>query len=292
MERVSADLGEILKEQSFESIKDANRFLESLLTKTGGCLPRRKPTTALERAQDLCWDAYDEPNPARAMAKAKRALELSPDCADAYNILAAYEARTTQEALTLYEEGVKAGERALGSEFFEENEGHFWALLETRPYMRARAGLAEALWALGRLEEAATHYEAMLALNPNDNQGNRYHLLALYLGQGRLEDSAKLLDRYREDAGAEFAWTRVLVAFLRGEQRRAKRLLREARKSNPHVPPLLLGRRRLPQRSPDYVELGGRDEAGAYVGLFGGLWRKHPEALAWLEAALPQRTQR
>ena len=48
-------------------------------------------------------------------------------------------AETPEQALELYRKGVEAGERALGSESFNEYAGHFWGHLETRPYMRARA---------------------------------------------------------------------------------------------------------------------------------------------------------
>ena len=32
---------------------------------------------------------------------------------------------------------VETGQRTLGEQFFKENRGHFWGILETRPYMRA-----------------------------------------------------------------------------------------------------------------------------------------------------------
>jgi Tetratricopeptide repeat len=40
--------------------------------------------------------------------------------------------------------------------------------------MRARAGLAATLDALGDVEAAIGHYRDMLRLNPGDNQGIRY----------------------------------------------------------------------------------------------------------------------
>ena len=65
-----------------------------------------------------------------------------------------------------------AGRRAgAGPAFFKENAGDFWGLIETRPDVRARAGLANTLWSLQRRDEAAQHYRALLALNPEDNQG-------------------------------------------------------------------------------------------------------------------------
>ncbi|HXY17585.1 MAG TPA: tetratricopeptide repeat protein [Gaiellaceae bacterium] len=69
---------------------------------------------------------------------------------------------------------VAAGERALGPRIFAEGAGYFWGLVETRPYMRARAALAALLWKLGRREEALEHARELLRLNPNDNQGIRY----------------------------------------------------------------------------------------------------------------------
>src|SRR2546421_12928373 len=48
--------------------------------------------------------------------------------------------------------------------------GHFWGFLETRPYMRARAGLASTLLQLGDIDSALAHYRDMLKLIPNDNQ--------------------------------------------------------------------------------------------------------------------------
>jgi hypothetical protein len=39
--------------------------------------------TDLEKAQNLMWDAWDEPVRSKRIAMARRALEISPDCADA-----------------------------------------------------------------------------------------------------------------------------------------------------------------------------------------------------------------
>lgn len=61
----------------------------------------------------------------------------------------------------------------------QRDVGHFWGLLETRPYLRTRLGLAHALWTAGRRAEAVQHLQDMLRLNPNDNQGVRYTLARL-----------------------------------------------------------------------------------------------------------------
>jgi tetratricopeptide (TPR) repeat protein len=83
----------------------------------------------------------------------------------------------------LYAKGVEAGELALGPRGFKEYAGHFWGFLETRPYMRARAGLASTLLQLGDVDGALAHYRDMLKLNPNDNQGIRYVVAGCLLKQ-------------------------------------------------------------------------------------------------------------
>jgi len=40
-------------------------------------------------------------------------LSISPDCADAYNLLAEEEAKTLEEAKDLYQKGMEAGRRAI-----------------------------------------------------------------------------------------------------------------------------------------------------------------------------------
>src|SRR5262249_54513250 len=130
----------------------------------GGADPDSPPA----KAQALLDRAFAQRNADRRVPPAREALALWPDCADAYVVLAEH-ARTRKEAAALLEQGIAAGERALGPETFQRDAGHFWGLLETRPYMRARMELAMALWTLGRRDEAVQHLQELLRLNPGDN---------------------------------------------------------------------------------------------------------------------------
>jgi hypothetical protein len=104
-------------------------------------------------------------------ALASSARAISPLCADAYK-LSAEEAGLIQEARDLYAKGIEAAELALGAKGFEEYAGHFWGFLETRPPMRARAGLAIVLMKFGEEDAAIGHFRGMLEPNPNDNRGS------------------------------------------------------------------------------------------------------------------------
>ncbi len=42
----------------------------------------------LKKAQDIIYDAWEVTDPKRRVALARKALEISPDCADAYALLA------------------------------------------------------------------------------------------------------------------------------------------------------------------------------------------------------------
>src|SRR6266849_8248469 len=156
------------------------RAIEGFMSAIGG----RQSDDATAKAQDVIYEAWDQTNPRARVALARKALTISPLCADAYVLLAEEQAKSAEERLEYYRKGVEMGGQALGSEGFKEYAGHFWGFLETRPYMRARAGLASTLLQLGDIDDALAHYRDMLKLNPNDNQGIRYVLAGCLLRQG------------------------------------------------------------------------------------------------------------
>lgn len=237
---------------------------------------------ALSRAQDTMYDAWDADGPER-VALARRALLISPLCADAYVLLAEEAAETDEEAAALYARGVEAGERAIGP-MFEERRGEFWGWLETRPYMRARAGLAGALHRTGEVTQALDHWRAMLELNPNDNQGVRQLLAFELLRSGHLGELRSLLRRYAGDGGTAMAYTRALVAFRDGAPNAAE-LGAQAVAANGYVPAMLSGAARPAPSIDGYVTMGGSDEASWYVEEAGDMWRRTPGAAAWLLTA-------
>src|SRR5699024_11825512 len=96
----------------------------------------------------------------------------------------------------LLHKAIHVGEKDLGKAFLLENKGHFWMIIETRPYMRAKAMYADFLYETGEEEEAFKQYEEMLRLNPNDNQGIRYILLTLYIETEQFKKSQALISEF------------------------------------------------------------------------------------------------
>lgn len=238
-------------------------------------------------AQAIVYDALDQGDPKERVRLAWEALEVSPDCADAYVILAEEIPTSWVEELELYELGVAAGRRALG-DAFDETVGHFWGVLETRGYMRALAGRAEARWHMGAVDESIADVQEMLRLNPNDNQGMRYHLVDHLLIVWRNDEAAELLDTttYLDDATANWAWSRALLAIRRRDGAVGKLLL-DAAKTNPYVARYLLGLEMPPEDTFEHVGFGDESEATVYINGSLPAWLATPGAQYLLEEHLP-----
>ncbi|MCI0701641.1 MAG: hypothetical protein L0241_11215 [Planctomycetia bacterium] len=261
------------------------RELESIMRELVAGLQGDSPSdTPLDQAQSLIYEAFDEPNPARRVELAHEALRLSPDCADAH-VLLAEDAPTRKQMIAHYERGVAAGERALGPDAFRDGVGHFWGILETRPYMRARFGLAHALWTTAKRDEAVRHLQDMLRLNPGDNQGVRYTLAGWLLFLDRDTDLAQLLEQYPDEGSAAWDYTKALLAFRQhGDTPDTRKLLQRAIKTNRHVPAYLLGTKFPPAAQPDYISPGDESEALEYIGEFLAGWKSTAGAIAWVRA--------
>ncbi len=234
-------------------------------------------------ADRLLDSSMDSANPMHAIAYALRAVRLNPACLDARVLLAQSAGGPRDEFVEELQAIVAAGEADLGPEFFAENRGHFWGIFETRPYMRARDRLARELYLAGRVKEAIPHYEEMLQLNPQDNQGLRYHLLGHYLEVHDLQGVQRLLAEYEDESSAMFAWGRVLERYLATKFPEALEAVQLAREVNAHVEDFITGRKKLPKGRPAFYSPGDVSEAIACMDVIGNAWKKYPEAAQWLK---------
>lgn len=245
----------------------------------------------LAAAQELCWKAYELSSCTARKKLAQKAIKISPNCADGYVILARESKHDLKKQLELWERGVEAGVRSIGNDAFKNDKGYFWGLIETRPYMRARQGLSQCLWELGKKDEAIIHAQEMLELNPGDNQGVRYYLLAWLVEQEidgfeRESDINSLFEQFSDEDYCDWIYTYALWLFHKGRAKEAKDNLKIALSSNRHVPDYLLGKKRLPRSMPSEVIWQSPEEAMTYSIMFGELWSKVPNAKDWLSSAI------
>jgi tetratricopeptide (TPR) repeat protein len=284
IERATGRVHRFLKSREFASLEEANEALAAAQQAglfADDAAGSSEALSPLEQAQELVYDAAEVAGRLR-VKRARQALAISPDCADAWVMLAEAASSGTR-ARELYEQAVAAGERALGPGAFEEFAGHFWGHIETRPYMRARFGLGELLERLGERDAAASQYQELLRLNPSDNQGARYVLLALLLVLGRDADAQVLLHQYEDDIAAEWVYGRALWMYRRhGDGPQARESLRRAVEVNPHVVRFLLDPARMPVELPPHYAFGSPEEAASCAAGLRQGWEATAGALAWL----------
>jgi tetratricopeptide (TPR) repeat protein len=287
MEKEMHKITEMLEAQDFDTIEEANDFLNNMLNNNPNLLEEpHKEISKKQQAQEILFDAQEEASAQKRIELAQKALTLYPHSPDAYNIIAESTPGTNLvEQMNLFKQGMLVGEKDLGQAFFEENKGHFWGIIETRPFMRSKSGYANCLWALGETGKAVKQFEKMIELNPNDNQGIRYLLITLYIELPNYNKALRLLETYEED-DAHARYSRVLIEFGKnGITDELGHLLKNAKKQNPHVLPYLVGKKRCPIAAPEYFSFGDSTEAKAYVYDNIDLWRQHPQLLKWLKAS-------
>lgn len=289
LEQMHAQMDRFLADKHFESVDEINAAISREFVGKPLDPKQFPPRNALEKAQDLCYQAFDSIG-RRQLQLARQALQVCPDCADAY-VLLAERTGDVSKAAELYAQGVAAGERTLGPDRFETDAGHFWGLTDTRPYMRARLGLASCLERLGRNEEALDHYRELLRLNPGDNQGVRYLYLPLLLKMGLDAEAARFMKDSQDEPTANWTYTRALLAYrLGGDCSAARTELKKAVKVNPYVAGYLLAEEE-PDELPESYSLGSREEAILCASELRSAFAATPGALQWLEtqAGLMQR---
>ncbi|WP_255818438.1 hypothetical protein [Treponema putidum] len=114
-----------------------------------------------QEAQDIIYDAWDSDSSVQRKRLAQKALELDPNCVDAYCILVK-EYTSYKKKNEYYKKGIEVFRKKHGEKYFSENSGYFWEIFETRPFMRLSAGYGQLLWNNEKKDEAIKIYEELL----------------------------------------------------------------------------------------------------------------------------------
>lgn len=181
-EKIFKELQEFLKNNDENNRTDADE--ESLIEEFMNCYNGRafgkssEPETS-DDYLDLAFDAYDDKT---ALKYANKALALDPNNFDAKALVLELKAKDGTELVRSYEKAVQKATKYMEEKgyFRDECIGDFWKILETRPYMRLRAGFAENLVKCGKMGQAREECRELLKLCDGDNLGMRYHLMHIY----------------------------------------------------------------------------------------------------------------
>ena len=161
-----------------------------------------------------------------------------------------------------YQQIIDDYEQKFGKKFFKENQGYFWLIHETRPYMQCLLNQASLLWENGEKEKAINQYKYMLKLNPNDNQGVRSILFPHLLELDRIDEAEELYFKYEEDASAVWKYCKLLLDIKNNASlSEIETQYESCVESNPYVVPYLLQNISIPLELPYFYGIGDENEA-------------------------------
>ncbi|MDK2597251.1 UPF0149 family protein [Pseudoalteromonas obscura] len=167
--------------------------------------------------------------------------------------------------------------------FKQQNEGHFWLIHETRPYMAVRFHKARLLFESNQFQKACIELEALLKLNPNDNQACRY-LYANCLVLLKQWDKLKVLLNEYEEGGVFMSAADVLMRFaLDGESAELNAIKQSLIKANKHFVKILTGQEKVRLHDVLGYTLGSKEEVITYIEMGGKkAWLSVEGSLFWL----------
>lgn len=233
-EKILKQMEEYFNQFDLKNEEEAEEKLQEFMKKLNNNEIEFKETPEM-KSNELLDEAYEEISDSKAKKLAKQALEIWPDNIDAECFLADFE-KNQIKRLKLYEDIVEKATKLLEKDnmFDEENIGHFWGILETRPYMRARNTKVSILDDLGRYSEAIGECEDLLKLCESDNLGIRYRLIGLYCMLEKFDKCEYLYKKYNEYS-ANMIFVMALMYFKKGDYKNSKKYLRKLNDCNEYV---------------------------------------------------------
>jgi tetratricopeptide (TPR) repeat protein len=279
-DKMMIDLHRLLESQHFKSEAELRKFMDSLKAKPIPSFPKES-LTIKEQAQDLIFEALEQPED-KGYQLALKALQMDPDCIEAYEYLGALEP-IPETAILYYKNGIEIGRRIFAKNYLKDSIGHFWMIHETRPFMRCLQAYADCFSDMGRFRDSVAVFEEMIKLNPNDNQGVRDQLLIYLIKINDFNKFRKYDNMYKDDSGACMSFNRVLFTFkTEGSSPNSNGLLNKAIKSNKYVIPKLIAKT-VALDIPDVYGVGDDDEAKYYTFFAHKIWHETDRAIDWIK---------
>ena len=228
-EKIFSQMNKYMEQFNFDSEEQMEKEMKNFIQKLNNNEiefddPKFKP-------EDLLEGAYNTSSKTKAIKLAKQALEINPENIDAECFIAEFEENQIKK-LSKMEDIIEKATKILEKDnmFDKENIGHFWEMIETRPYMRARNRKLTILMDLGRYTDAIKECEEMLKLCESDNLGIRYTLIGLYCTLEKFEECEKLYKKFNEYS-AFMLFPMAIMYFKKGDYKKSKKFLKKTLKN-------------------------------------------------------------
>lgn len=279
-EKLFTDLHRLIESQNIKTEEDLQKFVESLVGQKIPSFPQ-ETLSLKEQAQDLIYEAY-ELTPTKAKLNVEMALNLDPDCIEAYEYLGSLE-NSPSIGMIFFEKGISIGRRLFGGKYLEKHKGMFWGMHETRAFMRCLHQYANCLYGIGKEKECVAILEEVIELNPRDNQGVRNKLLLYLIELNESTKFKKYATMFKSDNTAFALFTRALFEFkTEGETVNSNKQLSKAMKQNKFVAKWLLSNKQI-NELPSQHGFGDENEAVFYAAYARPVWFTTKGSLEWLK---------
>ena len=235
-EKAMKEIQEFLAQNATEdmSMDDLNELIGKHINAMNS-RPRVELTEKTAKTSDdfleLAMDAEDD---AQALKYARKALKLDPNNLDAEMIVASVGSKDPFDELSKIKSVVSHGDTLMKKRgHFDEDVGDFWGILETRPYMRAKASYVDSLITMRMFRKAAAECEDMIRLCNNDNLGMRSRLIALYACLEEEEAALALYEKYKENDESVMLLALSILYFKLNDYEKAEKYLKRLVRTNP-----------------------------------------------------------
>ncbi len=162
-----------------------------------------------------------------------------------------------------------------------------WGFVDNRPFLLLLGEYATLVEVIDGPQKAISHYQELLALNPNDNQGIREILATAYVKTNRLEELLELDKQYPDDMMAGLKVGALLALYKLGRLDEARSRIPEMKERFLHVlQEILKTDHPQPELIPGRIKVGGDDEAWFYWQHQGTFWMATPGARDFIREAI------
>ncbi len=229
-EKIFRDLEKFLSNREFQNEEESNQAIKEFMSMQNSKVPKKRGTDA--------WDylemAAEADNQEDALKYATKALQLDKNLLDAEVLIAELTSDSSEELKQKYEKMISRSESYLKKVdvLIDENIGHFWGIVETRPYMRLRHSYIDLLINLGKFKKAIKECEELLVLSEGDNLGIRYKLVSLYAYFEDEENVIKIYEKFNKENSSRMLLAIVALYYKLDDEKKAETYLKKLMKVN------------------------------------------------------------
>ena len=157
----------------------------------------------------------------KKQAIANKALEICPDCVEAYMLLATYE-QDIVKRVKIYKEGMELATLNLGKDFFLRQVSDFYVFEEAKAFFQIKYMYASTLYEMGYMRKAQIQFQDILNLNPSDHYDVHVYLYVLALYFEEFVSLKELLQKYHKnrtiDQYVQFLLYMKMESYLEAKQ--------------------------------------------------------------------------